>query len=245
MLKIAGDTHTHTIACQHAFSTIQENVTQAGRLGHRFIALTDHGPAMEGCVHHWYFSNLPRFVPQELDGLVLLRGCEANVLAGGSLDLDSSILGNLDWVIASMHRGETLMPVGLAPEIYTEAWLNIARNPYVDCIGHMGHTAFFCDYETVIEELARQGKVVEINSSSYLSRPGSEPNCREIIRLCKKHGVKLVLSSDAHFYTGIGQVDWSVQAVEAEDFPASDILNLDYSRMRRWLMDKKGLSLPE
>ncbi|MEG2088140.1 MAG: phosphatase [Angelakisella sp.] len=243
MLKLAGDTHTHTIACQHAYSTVLENAAYAKKLGHRFLALTDHGPQMAGCVHSWYFMNLPKFVPRELDGVVLLRGCEANILENGTLDLPEAALANLDWVIASMHRG--LTPQELSEAEYTAYWLKIAENPYIDCIGHLGNSIYRCDYPAVIEAVAAHGKVVEINSSSPISRPGCEEACHQIIRLCKEYGVPLVLSSDAHFATGIGNVAWASQAVLEEDYPTENILNLDYRRMADWLQAKKGLLLPD
>lgn len=242
-MKIIGDTHTHTIACKHAYSTLLENVAAAKTAGLHFLALTDHGPAMEGSTHIWYFMNLPKFVPPLLDGLVILRGCEANIMPGGVLDIDNHTLAALDWVIASMHRN--LAPSGLSKKEYTDLWLKVLENPYIDCVGHLGHPAFDCDHEAVVMAAARLGKAVEINSSSPTSRPGCEENCRDIIRLCKKHGVKLVLSSDAHFATGIGQVDWSMAEVTAAGFPEQDILNLDYNRMAGWLKNKKGLVLPE
>lgn len=243
MHKIAGDTHTHTIACQHAYSTITENARYAASQGHRFLAITDHTPSMPGCVHNWYFVNMPRFVPRVLEGVVILRGCELNVLEDGTGDLDNSEIAELDWVIASMHRG--IMPVGLAPEKYTLAWLKIAENPYIDCIGHMGHGSFACDYEMVISAVAQHGKAVEVNSSSPTSRPGCEDNCRRIVELCKQYSVPIVLSSDSHFHTCIGNVEWASQLVDEVGYPEEKILNLDYSRMRAWLINKKGLELPE
>lgn len=242
-MKIIGDTHTHTLACQHAYSTITENAARARLLGHRFLALTEHAPAMPGCPHEWYFINLPRFIPRILDGVVMLRGCEANILEDGSLDLDDKILETLDWVIASMHGG--IVPTGLSQQTYTDFWLKIAENPYVDCIGHIGQEKYKPDYERVLTAFAKNNKVVEINSSSPMSRPGCEDNCREVVRLCKKLGVKLVLSSDSHFYETIGKVDWAASLVTEEGYPETDILNLDYRRFAQWLTAKKGIQLPE
>lgn len=242
-MKIVGDTHTHTNACNHAYSTITENIRWAAGLGHRFLAITEHGCAMEGAPHPWYFGNLPKFVPRQVEGLTILRGCESNVLGDGSVDLPDYLLEGLDWVLASMHRA--IMPEGLGIEKNTEAWIKIAQNPYIDCMGHMGHTAFPADYRRVVEACAQYGKVVEINASSPISRPGSEDNCREILRLCKEYGVSIVLSSDAHYMTGIGVVDWSIGAVEEIGYPPEQILNLDYGRMAHWLYKKKGLVLPD
>ena len=81
----------------------------------------------------------------------------------------------------------------------TKMWLNVAQNPHVDVIGHCGDENYRFDYERVIPEFAKYGKIVEINAASYRSRPSSINNCVEIARLCAKYGVPLVLSSDAHF----------------------------------------------
>ena len=50
-MKIIADTHTHTIASTHAYSTLLENVGYAKKAGLRAIAITDHGPAMPDAPH--------------------------------------------------------------------------------------------------------------------------------------------------------------------------------------------------
>mgnify|MGYP005780329199 CR=1 FL=1 len=242
-MNICGDTHTHTLICQHAFSTLLENVAQAKRLGHRFLAATEHGPAMAAAPIIWYHMNLPRFVPQVLDGVVVLRGCEANVLPDGTLDLPESVLEHLDWVIASMHGG--IVPEGLTQEEYTNIWLKVVENPYVDCIGHLGQEKFKPDYPTVIRAFRDHNKVVEINASSHIVRQGCEENCRQIVRLCKEYKVPLVLSSDAHFAAAIGQVDWCIRLVEEEGYPEDLVLNGDYERFRQGVKKLRGVELPE
>lgn len=47
-MQIIAETHSHTVACDHAFSTIYENVQYAARSGIRFLCVTEHCPAMEG-----------------------------------------------------------------------------------------------------------------------------------------------------------------------------------------------------
>ena len=73
-MKIAGDTHTHTLICQHAFSTLLENIRAAAAKGHRFLATTEHGPAMPGAPFVWFFDSLPNAVPREVEGVVVIRG---------------------------------------------------------------------------------------------------------------------------------------------------------------------------
>lgn len=240
-MKIAGDTHTHTVACGHAYSTVDENVRWAAQQGHKFIAITEHGPSMPCGPHKWFVENL-HVLPPVLHGVAVLRGCESNVTPDGGVDLTDRVLDKLQWVIASMHRD--VMPEGLSQEDYTKAWLAIAENPKIDCIGHMGQLYAVCDYERVVKAFAANGKAVEVNSGSFVSRKGSEANCIQIVKLCKEYGVPVVLSSDAHFYTQIGQVENSESIIKAADYPESSILNLDYERFATWLENKKGITLP-
>ena len=55
-MKIEVDTHCHTIASGHAYSTIVENAKAASEKGLKMIAITDHGPAMPGTFHEAYFE---------------------------------------------------------------------------------------------------------------------------------------------------------------------------------------------
>ena len=45
-MNIIADTHTHTLACDHAYSTISENAAAAAGKGLRFLAMTEHTPQM-------------------------------------------------------------------------------------------------------------------------------------------------------------------------------------------------------
>jgi len=45
-LKFVVDTHTHTIASGHAYSTVQEMAKEASANGIEMFAITDPGPAM-------------------------------------------------------------------------------------------------------------------------------------------------------------------------------------------------------
>ncbi len=47
-MKIIADLHTHTIASDHAYSTLLENIHYSKLAGHQAIALTDHGPGVPG-----------------------------------------------------------------------------------------------------------------------------------------------------------------------------------------------------
>lgn len=48
-MKFIADTHIHSIASNHAYSTIMENIEAARQKGLVYMAMTEHGPKMPGC----------------------------------------------------------------------------------------------------------------------------------------------------------------------------------------------------
>ena len=54
-MKFVVDTHTHSVSSGHAYSTIQEMAAAAAEKGIEVMAVTDHGPAMDGapCIYHF------------------------------------------------------------------------------------------------------------------------------------------------------------------------------------------------
>ncbi len=229
MIQIYADTHTHTVASTHAFSTIMENIRVAKEKGIRAIASTDHAPAIPDGAHLWHFNNIWS-VPDYVDGVLVLKGVETNILDfDGNLDISQKMLEGLDWVVASCHS-----PV-IPPkdeQAQTHLWLEIAKNPDVDVIGHSGNPKFLYDYERCIKAFKEYGKIVEINAHSFQpgTRPGSPKNCAEIAKLCAKYQVPVIVNSDAHFCYEIGAVERATAMLEEIDFPRELILNADYDR---------------
>lgn len=230
-----ADLHTHTLYSMHAYSTITENATAAAQKGLLAIGMTDHAPAVPEPGYHWHFTNM-RVLPTHIAGVRVIRGVEANILDfDGTMDIDEKILANLDIVIASMHMG--IMKPG-SPEEISRTWMAIAADPRVDIIGHPGTPAFAFDFEPVIREFGRQGKIVEINEGSFAARSGSLPNCTRIAYLCKKYGVRILISSDAHFHEYVGRFDCSMVMLEEVGFPPELIVNGSRENLEAFLKTK-------
>ena len=220
--EIAADLHCHTIASDHAYSTVTEVAQAAADHGLLAVAITDHGIGMEDAPHVWHFVNLP-ILPAAIAGVRVLSGVEANVMdRTGRLDMPPEVLDRLDIVVASMHRG--LMPEeGI--EACTEAWLALANNPLVDILGHSGTPCFAYDYERVIPECGRQGKVIEINENTFAVRRDSLDNCRRIAALCRRYGVRVTLDSDAHYHAAVGRVSNCRRLLQEVEFPEELVIN--------------------
>lgn len=233
-MNFIADTHCHTIASTHAYSTLQEMVHAAAEKHLFCIAITDHGRLMPGAPGKWYFENL-KVVPHILENVLVLRGEECNVTDyEGNTDLQESDLVTLDWVVASMHN--PTMPKGKASvEQITHAWMNLAKNLNVHVIGHSGSQAFAYDYETVVPEFGRSGKLVELNEATFYNRGASVPNCAKIMKLCKKHCVPIIVNSDAHFSTRVGVFPSASKLLQELDFPEELVVNSSKERFCTYL----------
>jgi len=234
-VKILFDPHTHTLASGHAYSTIEENIAACARSGLQGLAITDHGPAMEGGPVQLYFANL-KSLPRQVNGIHVMRGVETNILDyEGKLDLPDWILKRLDVCIASFHD------IILAPRTrkeHTQTWLAIIQNPLVDILGHTGRGEYEFDLDTVIPACRQYGKLIEINKHS-LDFEGNADSCTEIARACKRYGTGIVVSSDAHFSSAVGQIEPALHLLADIDFPAELIYNQTYEQFKTFLLGHK------
>lgn len=222
-MKIIADLHTHTISSGHAYSTVMENVRAAADRGLEMIAITDHGPAMPGGPHAYHFGN-QKVIPNELFGVRVLTGVEANIIdRAGNLDLQEDRLAALDIVLAGLHTVCT--PNGSIEE-NTEMLINGIKNPWVDVIVHPGNPEFQIDAEAVVKAAVQYDVAMELNNSSLkVSRCGSRPYCEKILSLCKQYGAKIIVGTDSHFALSIGNFTEAMVLLEKYDIPASAVVN--------------------
>lgn len=236
MNTIKVDTHTHTLASTHAYCTVLEMARAAAEAGLEGIAITDHGSDMKDAPHPWHFKNLKN-IPRNLFGVKILYGIELNIrdLNGRIDDIDTGILKKLDVVNASIHGG--IYDDEDASD-HTSAYMNIVKNPLVDIICHSGTARYPYDYEAVIKEAKIQKKLIEINNHSFYARKSSIPNCKKIAALCKQYEVGIVVSSDAHFITELGEYTNSFELLSEIDFPEKLIMNRSLKAFEDFMADK-------
>lgn len=223
----------------HAYSTVTEIAAAARDKGLSMVAITDHGPAMPGGPHPYYFGN-QRVLPEEIGGIRILKGVEANIInEQGELDLEPFYLERLDIVLAGFHS--KCFPEADS-ESCTRAMLNTIDNPFVDIIVHPGNPEFPVDYERVVRRAAEKGMPLEINNSSFCgSRKGSTDNCREIAELIARYGGPVVIGSDAHFAWDVGRFDDALETVTGAGIKEEQVLNTSMEKIFKYLQRKKDL----
>lgn len=238
-MKILADTHTHTIASTHAYSTVIEMARAASDAGLEAIAVTDHGMKLPDAPHSWHFHNLKN-IPREICGVKILYGIEANILdLDGNIDpLEEEIYKRLDIVNASIHSP----CYSGAGDDHTSAYLSIVNNPLVDIICHSGTAAYPYDYERIVKLAKENNKLIEINNHSFAVRKSSVPNCRRIAELCKEYGTGIVVTSDAHICFDLGDYTKALDMLEEIDFPEELIMNRSLKTLEEFF-EAKGKPL--
>lgn len=222
-MKILVDTHSHTVASTHAYSTVGEYFTQAKRKGLQMFSLTEHGPQMPDSPHPWHFGNRA-VIPRIIDNVACLRAIEANILPeDGDLDIPKGLMPYLDFAIASFHE-PVFQPDTL--KSHTRAVINAIESGDCQIIGHPGNPNYPLDYAEVIRAARDNNVLIEINNSSFThSRLGSEVNCLKIMELVDQLDWKATFASDAHIAFHVGESSTSVAKARSIGFPENRIAN--------------------
>ena len=240
-MKYLSDLHTHSIVSGHAYTTLLENINYCAKKGIKVLGTSEHAPSMPGAPHYWYFGNL-KVVPRVINGVTILKGCEANILdIEGSLDMSDEASKNLDYMIASFHE-PVFKP--RSREENTLAILNVMdKYDKVEILGHLGNPNYQLNYEAIIKKAKEKDIMIEINNSSLLgsSRIGSDVNCKKVALLCKEIGTKVILTSDAHINTCIGVFNKGIELLNEIQMPEELVMN-DPEKLIAHLKSKGRLS---
>ena len=241
-MRLLADLHTHTLASGHAYSTLTENARAAAAGGLELIAITDHGPAVPQGAHPWYFWNL-KAAPSVLDGVRVLKGCEANISpdSENGIDLPDVVLEVLDFVAVGFHP--TTGFDQRDREQNTESLLRVMANPFVDMITHPGNEHEFpLDLDRVVQAAVDNRVILELNDHSFAptsARAGSGHREREFAAAARDAGAPVAIGSDAHYALHVGRFDAAVAAAEELGFAEADLVNRDATSVLAFLTSKR------
>ena len=222
---LRGDLHMHTTATDGR-DDLESMAAAAQRLGHEFIAITDHSKAMamsNGLDEERVLEHAARIraLNGRYAGLTLLAGVECDILADGRLDLAHDCLAQLDWVIASVHSH-----FGQEESQMTERLLRALECPWVDVLGHptgrllLKREPARVNMDLLTAAAARLGVALEINAqTARLDLSDTHA------RLARERGVRLVISTDAHAVGALNNLRWGVQMARRAWATPYDVLN--------------------
>ncbi len=222
---LVGDLHMHTTESDGKAS-LREMVTAAQQRGLKYIAITDHSPrvSMANGLNPSRLRAQWREIDvlnKELDDFVVLKGIECDILEKGGMDLPDDVLAEADWVIASVHYGQQQ-----PREQITDRILGALENPNVDIIAHptgrlIGRREpYAVDLEQVFAAATRLGKFLELNAN-----PARLDLDDVACAAAKKHGIQIVISSDAHSTTGLDVQRYGILQARRAGLAAADVAN--------------------
>jgi len=220
---IHGDLQMHTDASDGK-ATLAEMVDAARALGYAYIAITDHSPR----------TSMAGQTPEEIRaqwkaidrlnagtrGFRVFKSVEMDILENGKLDLPDDLLAEADYVVATIHYG-----LKQSERQLTDRLLGAIKNPWVDAIGHPTgrivpeRPSYPLDFDVVAKAAAKAGCLLEINGSERMDLPDT------LAAAAKSHGVRFVLSTDAHNTRELGFMRFAVAVARRAWLTAADILN--------------------
>ena len=239
--EIRGDLHMHTTDTDGE-DTLVEMVRGARERGLEYVAITDHGQRVTMAhgldrtrlLEQWdRIDRLNESLAAEGPApIVVLKGIEVDMLERGGLDLPDDVLARADWVVASLHYGQSQ-----PRDRITERILEAIRHPAVRVIGHPTgrlinrRPAYDVDMEAVIAAAAAAGTFLEINA--HPSRLDLDDHHAAAAR---RAGVRMVISTDAHSVRGLGVMRCGVLQARRAGLTRADVVNtLGWSDFRRLL----------
>ena len=159
-------------------------------------------------------------------------GAELNIIdLKGTTDLDPRSYRDLDYCITSLHT--TCLVPGSKKE-NTYALLQAMQHPKVRIIGHPDDGHFPLDYEAVIKEAKEQDILIELNNASFNPqgfRINAYENDVQILNLCMRYGVSILLGSDAHREEDVGNFALAEKLLCEVGFPQELVVNQSLFRV--------------
>jgi DNA polymerase (family 10) len=208
---------------------LREMAETAASHGYEHVAVTDHSKGL-AIANGMDERRLIRQI-RDIDetnaereksgvGLRLVRSIEMNLSPDGEGDMDPSVLGRLDLVLAAFHSRLRVT------EDQTDRYLAAVRNPSVHILGHprgrrwnrrLGLTA---DWPRVFSAAAEAGTALEIDA--YPDRQDLDV---ELAGLAADAGCWISIGTDAHTPSELRYMEFGIAAAVRAGIPRDRVLN--------------------
>lgn len=223
---IQGDLHMHTTATDGSAS-VAEMAAAARARGLKYIAITDHSQRVslargldpKRLRQQW--KEIERLNAEADDEFLILKGIECDILENGRMDLPDDVLAEADWVIASLHYGQSQPRAQI-----TERLLNAIHHPHVWMIAHPTgrlinrRKPYDVDLEAVMQAAAEKRKFLELNASPERL----DLNDVQLIA-AKSLGIKIAINTDAHSPAGLAMLRAGIVQARRGTLTRADVAN--------------------
>ncbi len=222
---IKGDLHTHTNATDGKYS-LKDMVNAAREKKYQYYSISDHSKRVT-MAHGLNEKRLEQQIEEidklneEFKDIRILKSIEVDILEDGHLDLDDSVLEQLDLVVCSVHYN-----TNLSRNKQTKRVLHAMENPHFNIFAHPSgrligeRHPYDIDMEKIIKEAKNNGCYLEINADPR-RLDLSDVNAK----MAKDHGVKIAISTDAHSISNLDNIRFGVFQARRAWLEKNDVLN--------------------
>jgi DNA polymerase (family 10) len=207
---LKGDLHAHTSATDGR-ATLREMALAAKALGLDYLAITDHSKRL-AMAHGLDAARLARqgreidALNSSLEGIVLLRGIEVDILEDGTLDLPDAALAKLDLVVGAVHG-----MFDLPRDRQTQRILAAMEHPQLAILAHPTgrlideREPYEVDMAAIMRKARERGICLELNA--HPDRLDlNDAHCR----MARDMGVMVSINTDAHAVDGLADLRYGV-----------------------------------
>ena len=223
--NLRGTFHNHTTASDGR-SSLEEMANAAIEHGLEYLGIADHSKSSiqaYGLDETKLLAQLAeiRRLNAGYEGFRLFAGTECDILKDGVLDFPDEILGQLDYVVASVHSSFTQSESEM-----TKRLIRAMENPHVTMLGHvtgrvlLEREPYAVDIPAVIEAAAATGTIIELNASPYRL----DMDWRWW-KLAKEKGVKCSINPDAHHAANLQHLWFGVAHARKGWLERTDVVN--------------------
>jgi DNA polymerase (family 10) len=222
---VRGDLHVHT-TWSDGRASVFEMAEAAIALGYEYVAICDHTrnvrvvPGLDADDLRRQGEEIAA-VNERVAPFRVLRGTECDILDDGSLDLPDDVLGELDWVQASIHAGQRQ-----SRDQLTKRTLAAVEHPAVRSISHpqgriLNHRpANAVDLDAVYAACVATSTALETNGL-----PDRIDLDAALVRDAIRAGVRITCSTDAHSLRGLANMRLAVATARRGWCTTADVLN--------------------
>lgn len=223
--QLRGTFHCHTTASDGK-NSLEEMAHAARDLGLQYLGIADHSRSSiqaNGLTEERLGEQIAaiRKLNRSLDEFHVFAGSEVDILKDGRLDFGDDVLGQLDYVVASVHN-----VMGQDEATMTARLIRAMENEHVTMLGHpssrrlLQREASRVNFEKIIDCAARTGTWIELNCSS--ARMDMDWRWW---RQARDKGVKCVINPDAHRIAAFGVLRQGVTAARKGWLRREDVMN--------------------
>jgi len=226
---IKGDLHCHC-DWDGGVNSIEEMAKAAQAMGYEYIGIADHTKFLR--IEHGLDEKKLEERNKEIDlinkklqladkKLRVLKGCEANIMTDGTIDIKDEALAKLDYVIAGVHSSFKMEKTKM-----TERIIRAMKNPNVDIISHptgriiQHRDEYQIDFNKILKVAKETGTILEINS--YPER--LDLNDKNI-RKAKESGIKMIINTDSHQKDQLRFIEYGIAQARRGWAESKDIIN--------------------